>query len=125
MSLLTNLRAQGVTITADGGRLLATPRESITENIRTTIRINKAALLREIAAEAEARHQAIGAARRAVPMLADYRHSLAAGTLVLCADCRHYQYAAEPGDVGHCTTFNVESAPFIPTDCKRHEGRAK
>ncbi|MFO1228310.1 hypothetical protein [Roseateles sp.] len=47
--LLEHLRAVGLTITADGGRLTVTPRDLLTEDLRSTIRENKAALLAALA----------------------------------------------------------------------------
>lgn len=43
--LLEHLRAIGLTIAADGDRLTVTPRDLLTEDLRSTIRENKAALL--------------------------------------------------------------------------------
>lgn len=43
--LLHHLRTTGLTITADGDRLTVTPRDLLTDELRSTIRENKAALL--------------------------------------------------------------------------------
>jgi hypothetical protein len=43
--LLEHLRAAGLTITADGDRLTVTPRDLLTEDLRSAIRENKTALL--------------------------------------------------------------------------------
>ena len=47
--LLEHLRAVGLTITADGDRLAVTPRDLLTDALRSTIRENKAALLAALA----------------------------------------------------------------------------
>lgn len=47
--LLQHLRGAGLTITADGDRLTVTPRERLTDDMRESIRANKAALLQELA----------------------------------------------------------------------------
>lgn len=43
--VLEHLRAAGLTITADGDRLTVTPRDLLTDDLRSAIRENKAALL--------------------------------------------------------------------------------
>lgn len=45
--LLHNLQAVGLTLVADGDNLRVTPRENLTDELRTTIRENKWALLAE------------------------------------------------------------------------------
>jgi hypothetical protein len=65
MPLLRALRAQGLRITADGQRILVSPREALSEAAKATIRINKAAILRELEAETSERQAAIIVARDA------------------------------------------------------------
>jgi hypothetical protein len=68
MSTLASLRRHGLRVKSDAGRLLVEPRAALTEALRSTIRINKGAILRELSAEAATRWQAIIAARETAPL---------------------------------------------------------
>jgi hypothetical protein len=51
MDYLSALRDQGLRVGAEGGRLVVGPRAALTEAVRTTIRINRDAIIRELAEE--------------------------------------------------------------------------
>ena len=50
--MLARLRSHGLTVRADGDRVIVSPRTSLTEELRAMIRANKAGILRELEAEA-------------------------------------------------------------------------
>src|SRR3989442_15481513 len=104
MGLLTQLREQGVHITADGDKLVARAKRALTETVRTTIRANKGALVREIAGEAGARRMALIAARDAAD-LAGYRGALISGRVHLCANCSRFSFGTDPAGPGTCSRF--------------------
>jgi hypothetical protein len=51
MDYLSALRDQGLRVDAEAGRLVVGPRAALTEAVRTTIRINRDAIVRELAEE--------------------------------------------------------------------------
>jgi hypothetical protein len=111
MNLLARLRSQGLRIVARSGRLLVEPKAAITEATRTTIRINKAALLRELEAETRERHRAIQAACEAA-QLGQYRTALLLGRLHLCGNCASFTFGLDPAGPGACTKFGDGPVPF-------------
>jgi len=95
MPLLRALRAHGLRITSDGQRILVSPREALSEAAKTTIRINKAAILRELEAEASERQTAILAARDASGLQKWYA-PLVLGRLNVCNNCDAFRFGAKP-----------------------------
>lgn len=116
MSPLAQLRAQGLHITAAGGHLLVSPRKALGDAARTTIRVNKATILRELQAEASEREAAIVAARDAAG-LAEWRAPLLLGRLRLCGKCAHFTFGPEPPSFGTCSLHGGGLLPFLPFDC--------
>jgi TubC N-terminal docking domain len=51
-AILDQIRGAGITLSADGGSLIATPKTALTDELRSLIRANKADLLAELAAPA-------------------------------------------------------------------------
>jgi hypothetical protein len=123
MGVLAHLRNQGLRITADGGRLLVEPRAAITEAIKSTIRVNKGAILRELSAEASDRHTAIQAAGQAArPVLDDFRQALALGRLHVCGNCSRYTFGTDPAGGGTCSLHGDGLLAFLPFDCRDFTG---
>jgi hypothetical protein len=118
MALLAELREQGVHISADGEALTAGPRAALTDAVRTTIRMHKAAILRELAVEAAGREQAIAAARDTVP-LSEYRAALILGRLQLCGNCSRYTFGQDPASAGTCALHGEGLLAFaMPFGCR-------
>jgi hypothetical protein len=118
MALLAELREQGVRVSADGETLTAGPRAVLTDGVRTTIRMHKAAIFRELAAEAMDREKAIAAARDAAP-LAGYRAALILGRLHLCGNCSRYTFGQDPAGAGACSKHGDGLLAFaMPFDCR-------
>lgn len=121
MSLLAQLRGQGLHLKADGGKLLVQPRTAITDAVSATIRVNKATILRELAAISTARDAA---------GLEEWRAPLVLGRLHLCGNCARHTFGADPGGLGtcavhgeglvafampfHCPEFQASKAPSAP-----------
>ena len=120
MAVLTHLREQGLTVSANSGRLIVGPRAALTVAIRTTIRINKGAILRDLSAEARGRAMAIVSAREA-SCIADFRHALVFGGFVVCGNCSRFTFGTDPAGDGQCSTFNENAAPFVPFTCSEFE----
>lgn len=123
MNLLSHLRQQGLRIIADGGRLLVEPGAAITDAIKSTIRINKAAILRELAAEAVERDNAIlAAAQAAHPMLEEDRAALTLGRLDICGNCSRYAFGPDPAGSGSCSLHGDGLLAFaMPFDCREFD----
>jgi hypothetical protein len=119
MALLAELREQGVRLSADGETVTVRPRAALTDALRATIRMHKAAILRELAAEAVNRRKAIAAARDAAP-LSEYRAALILGRLHLCANCAQFTFGSEPTR-GQCRLFGVEAIAFVPFQCPDYQ----
>lgn len=120
MSPLAQLRAQGLHITAAGNRLLVSPREALGDAARTTIRVNKASILRELATEASERRAAVAAARDAAG-LGEWVTPLIHGRLVVCGNCVSFQFGDDPAGLGRCTAYDTAAAAFIPFPCEGFE----
>ena len=117
MALLAELREQGVRVSAEGGALTAGPRSALTDAVRTTIRMHKAAILRELAASAADREKATASARDAAP-LGEYRAALVHGRLHLCGNCSRYSFGADPATAGTCALHGEGLLAFaMPFDC--------
>ena len=123
MGVLAHLREHGLRITADGGRLLVEPRTAITEAIKSTIRVNKGAILRELSAEASDRRTAIQAAAQAAsPVLDDFRQALVLGRLHVCGNCSRYTFGQDPAGAGTCSVHGDGLLAFaMPFDCRDFE----
>ena len=67
--ILAQIRAAGITLSADGGNLVATPRAVITDDIRTLIREHKLALMAALAHPAADIIQANSTGSRTSPSL--------------------------------------------------------
>jgi hypothetical protein len=88
------------------------PRAAITEATRATIRINKAALLRELEAETQDRRQVIRAASEGT-QLRQYRDALVLGRLHLCGNCARFVFGPDPAGPGVCSKFGFGLVPFL------------
>jgi hypothetical protein len=118
MSPLGQLRAQGLRFTADGSRLLVSPRRALSKATKATIRINKAAILHELDAEAAARQGAIIAAEDAAN-LEEWHAPLVLGRLHLCGNCVHYTFGQDPAAPGTCSKHGDGLLAFaMPFECQ-------
>jgi hypothetical protein len=115
MGLLGQLRDQGLQFTAEGDRLNVQPRAALTDALRTTIRINKPAILRALKVEWEAHRKALQITRDAAP-LEEYRAGLTLGRLHLCGNCSAFTFASDPASMGQCSRFG-DAWPFVPFYC--------
>ena len=88
-----------------------------TEAARTTIRINRDGLLRELGAEAHSWHEALIAARDASD-ISEFSNALRAGALSVCCNCAHFTFAADPAAPGQCALLREEVWPFVPFTCR-------
>jgi hypothetical protein len=119
-AILTRLREHGLRLKPAGEHVIVEPRSALTDELRTLIRSHKPAILRELANEAEERRRAIIQARDAAP-LSDFRAAFVMGRLHLCGNCSRFIFGADPGALGHCQRFNLETAPFVPFWCAGFE----
>lgn len=117
MGLLSRLRDQGLRVGLAHGRLTVAPRSALTDAVRTTIRVNRDALIRELGAEARSQHAAVIAARDA-SMLAEFTRALEAGALQVCCNCRHFSFASDPTAPGQCAHYAEEVMAFVPFQCR-------
>lgn len=108
---LSDLRSQGLRVTTAQGLLLVEPRDRLTDALRTYIRAHKAALIQDLADEADAR----------LEPLKDFREALMLGRLVICGNCAHFAFGADPADLGQCARYAVEALPFAPFQCEGFE----
>jgi hypothetical protein len=117
MSTLASLRRHGLRVMSDAGRLLVEPRAALTDALRSTIRINKGAILRELSTEAATRRKAIIAAREAAP-LEEYRAALLLGRLHICGNCSRYSFGFDPAGPGTCFKHGEGLLAFrMPFQC--------
>jgi hypothetical protein len=79
------------------------------DRMRELFRERKVELLRELAAEA------------ATPYMAEFRDALVLGRLVVCCNCLHFRWGADPAGIGQCERFKVEAFPFVPFCCSGFE----
>jgi len=123
MGVLAHLRNQGLRITADGRRLLVEPRAAITEAIKSTIRVNKGAILRDLSAEASDRRAAIQAAAQAAsPVLDDFRPALLLGRLHVCGNCSRSAFGQDPAGAGTCSMHGDGLVAFaMPFECREFQ----
>jgi hypothetical protein len=110
----------GLILTTHGSTLLVEPRSGLTDELRALIRAEKPAILEELAAEAAERRKAIKSARDAAP-LSEYDAALILGRLYLCGNCAAFQFFSDPAGLGRCSSFKVETWPFIPFWCAGFE----
>lgn len=61
----------------------------------------------------------------ATPQLREFRHALNDGSLVICAQCETYQFAADPRALGQCRRHRVEAWPFVPFECAQFNRRER
>jgi len=123
MSLLTQLRGYGLTVSVSGQTLRVEPGSSLTSEIRNTIRANKATILRELEQEVRAEHEApVESDDLGGPT--DFREALIQGRLVICANCSRFKPGDLPAALGHCRWFNVETWPCVPFSCTRFAATA-
>ena len=110
--MLTQLRAVGLTFTADNDRLLVEPRARLTDKLRAVIRAHKPDLLRELTAEQ--RRMAILAARDTAG-LEHFRDGLVMDRLHLCGNCTRFTLGKiGPGGLGWCDRYETDAYPFVP-----------
>jgi hypothetical protein len=102
VGVLASLREQGLRVTAEGQSLFVEPRLAITEALKSTIRINKGAILHELEVEDSERRAAIIAARAAAG-LEYWRAPLLLGRLHLCGNCSRYAFGPDPAGSGTCS----------------------
>jgi hypothetical protein len=117
MSTLAGLRRHGLRVKSDAGRILVEPRAALTDALRSTIRINKGAILRELSTEAATRREAIIDAREAAP-LKEYRAALLLGRLHICGNCSRYSFGPDPAGPGSCLEHGEGLLAFrMPFQC--------
>ncbi len=107
--LLARLRAAGLTVSRNGGQLIVTPRERLTEDLRASIRQQKAELL---------------AALSAADPMAAFTAAIRSGALQQCQACRHFAKLIPANgddqgvpDAGWCRHYNVATHPITPFYC--------
>lgn len=61
----------------------------------------------------------------ASPALRTYEAALNSGKLVICGQCTHFIFSAEPASLGRCQYYKVESWPFVPFTCAGFARRQK
>jgi hypothetical protein len=49
--------------------------------------------------------------------LSEFRAALRGGALQLCCNCQHFSRGADPGGLGRCSRFNVETFAVAPFWC--------
>ena len=118
VAILGRLKAAGLDARPQGGNVVVSPRDLLNDELLEVIRANKAAILKELAAEtAEARKARRSATTNADPLPLDFRAALACGRLHVCCNCQQFKFAPDPGGLGHCGHFDVEAWPFVPFWC--------
>jgi len=105
--LLDRYREAGYAISREGNGLRVEAEHPVSDRMREVFRQKKAELFKELSVE--------GAD------LDSYRHALWLGTLVVCGNCRHFQFADDPAELGQCRCFAVEAWPFVPFPCSGFE----
>jgi hypothetical protein len=117
VGVLGSLRGLGLRVRAQDQKLFVEPRSAITEEIKSTIRINKGAILRELEIEGAKRCAAVIAARDAAGL--DYwRAALVLGHLHLCGNCDSYAFGADPAGLGSCKKHGDGLLAYLPFSCR-------
>ena len=65
------------------------------------------------------------ALEEATPFLRQFEAALKDGTLVICAQCWWYEFAASAEQMGECKKYPTEAQPFVPFKCEGFERRPK
>jgi hypothetical protein len=107
--LLDRYRETGYVFRMEGTALRVEAQHPASDRMREVFRERKVELLRELAAEA------------ATPYMAEFRDALVLGRLVVCCNCLHFRWGADPAGIGQCERFKVEAFPFIPFCCSGFE----
>lgn len=132
--MLAELRTVVLRFAIDGDRLLVEPKSALTDALRTVIRVNKPAILRELADDAnkqalapghplqhpELPQSQTGRVRDTTPLV-NFREALVLGRLHVCCNCSAFSFGTVPAGIGHCRRFDVEAWPFVPFWCSGFE----
>lgn len=112
---MVELRSQGLTLTAEGGKLQVGPTERLTDELRQVIREHRAALLALVASESENTAKWYNHTTQA-PKVSQNANMAQQKALVRCCDCsRFVPMDGTVGDsvwgIGSCTTTDSGLSP--------------
>jgi hypothetical protein len=130
-ALLTRLRDAGLTVSRNGDSLVVTPRDRLTDELRETIRQQKAELLASVVPAPTVKGHPIFTAPAATlsrridaDRLADFAAAIRSGALQQCHACRHFTRLIPANgdnlgvpDAGWCGRYQVATHPITPFYC--------
>ena len=118
MGIAADLRQKGLRVSSKADRVLVGPPEFLTDSDRAFIRTHRATLLAELESESRQRLTSVtNAHAAAAPLLDEFGHALASGKLVICANCKQFDFGDDVAGPGKCRRYVEPTLPFVPFSC--------